>query len=63
MMQEQQISITLSVTEWNTVLEGVAELPFRKVAALVSKIQSAANEAIKAAVEAPKEDHETSPTE
>jgi hypothetical protein len=40
------VAVTLSVVEWNQVLAGLAEGPFRIVAPLIGKIRQQAMEAL-----------------
>jgi hypothetical protein len=52
-MNNDSISMELSIEEANLILEGLGELPFRRVFQLIGRIQSAARAQIEPAGDAP----------
>lgn len=48
-MENQTISITLGITEWNVVMQALGNMPFAQVSNIIPSIQKQANEQIKPA--------------
>lgn len=42
-MESKDLSVTLTVSEWNVVMQAVGAMPYAQVAALIPKIQNQAN--------------------
>jgi len=52
-MEDKEVSITLKVSQWNTVMQGVGQLPYLQAVSLVDEIKSQANSQLTATIEPP----------
>jgi len=48
-MEGQKLSIELTVTEWNVVMQALGNMPFAQVSNIIPAIQSQANSQLKPA--------------
>ena len=52
-MEDKEVSITLKVSQWNTVMQGLAQLPYGQVAMLIEELKRQADSQLNATVEPP----------
>jgi len=52
-MEEKEISITLKVSHWNLVMQGLGHLPYGQVVALIEEFKRQADSQLNATVEPP----------
>jgi len=52
-MDEKEVSITLKVSQWNVVMQGIGNLPYFQAVSLVDEIKSQANSQLNATIEPP----------
>ncbi len=50
-MENLNFSLSLTVSEWNAILKGLSELPFKEAVEIINKIRTAGEAAIKAEAE------------
>jgi len=52
-MEDKEVSITLKITQWNVVMQGLGQLPYFQAVALIDELKSQANSQLNATIEPP----------
>ena len=52
-MDEKEVSITLKVSQWNTVMQGLAQMPYGQVVGLIEELKRQADSQLNATVDPP----------
>jgi hypothetical protein len=52
-MEDKEVSITLKITQWNVVMQGLGQLPYFQAVALIDELKRQADSQLNATIEPP----------